>query len=52
MEKIKEYGDTDNNWYIFLTDKNEDEYISALAEFALSTEPTEIESREWERRSS
>ena len=45
VEKIKEYGDTDNNWYIFLTDKNEDEYISALAEFAASTEPTEIELR-------
>lgn len=45
VEKIKEYSEVDNNWYVFMTDQNEDEYIRALAEFAASTEPTEIELR-------
>lgn len=40
---IKEYQKVDNDWYFFLTDKTEDEYIEALAAFAEDSEPTEIE---------
>lgn len=40
---IKEYQATDNDWYIFLTDKTDGEYISALAKFAEDSEPSEAE---------
>lgn len=45
VKKIKEYSDTDNNWYMFMTDKDGDEYIKALATFSESTEPKEAELR-------
>ena len=40
---IKEYQKTDNDWYFFMTDKTDDEYVEALAAFAESSEPTEME---------
>lgn len=40
-EKIREYGSRDDSWYIFLTDRTEDEYIRKLSEFAAASEPTE-----------
>lgn len=40
---IKEYQAIDNDWYIFLTDKTDGEYISALAKFAEESEPSEAE---------
>ena len=36
-------NDTDNDWYYFMTDRDEDEYITALAKFAEASEPTEAE---------
>lgn len=43
VEAIGEYQKKDNDWYFFMTDKTEDEYIEALAAFAEGTEPTEME---------
>lgn len=40
---VKEYQSIDNDWYIFLTDKTDGEYISALAKFAEDSEPSEAE---------
>lgn len=40
---IKEYQETDNDWYLFLTDKSEDAYINALGKFAEDSEPSEAE---------
>lgn len=42
-EKIRDYGNRDNSWYIFLTDRTEDGYIQKLSEFAKGSEPTEAE---------
>jgi len=35
--------DEDNDWYYFLTDRDEPEYVKALAKFAEASEPTEAE---------
>lgn len=35
--------DVDNDWYYLLTDRDEDEYVQALAKFAETSEPTEAE---------
>lgn len=40
---IKEYQETDNDWYMFLTDQTDDEYILALGKFAEDSEPSEVE---------
>ena len=40
LEKLQE---TYNDWYIFLTDNDTDEYIQALAAWAEASEPTEAE---------
>lgn len=40
---IKEYQEKDNDWYMFLTDQTEDEYIVALGKFAEDSEPSEAE---------
>lgn len=40
---IKTFQETDNDWYLFLTDKAEDDYIKALAKFAEDSEPSEAE---------
>lgn len=41
IEALTTYAAKDNNWYIFLTDKTEDEYILKLSEFAQQSEPGE-----------
>ncbi|MDE7331210.1 MAG: DUF3383 domain-containing protein [Lachnospiraceae bacterium] len=41
VKKLKEYAEKNNDWYIFLTDRTEDEYIMKLSEFAQSSEPAE-----------
>lgn len=44
VSKIKEFqADVDNDWYFFMTDRDEDEYVTALAKFAEASEPTEAE---------
>lgn len=44
IETIKQFqADEDNDWYYLLTDRNEDEYVTALAKFAEASEPTEAE---------
>lgn len=35
--------DEDNDWYFLMTDRDEDEYVLALAAFAAASEPTEAE---------
>lgn len=40
---IETLRDKDDDWYILLTDRTEDEYIKALAAWAERTEPTEAE---------
>ena len=35
--------DIDDDWYYFMTDRDEDDYITALAKFAEASEPTEAE---------
>lgn len=40
---IKAYQEIDNDWYIFLTDQTDDDYLDALGEFAEASEPTEGE---------
>lgn len=40
---IKEFQETDNDWYIFLTDQTDDEYLDALSAFAADSEPSEAE---------
>ncbi len=41
VQRLKEYAEKDNSWYIFLTDRAEKEYIVKLSEFAQNSEPTE-----------
>ena len=36
-------SEVDNDWYYLLTDKDEDEYVTALAKFAEASEPSEAE---------
>lgn len=43
ISAIEEYQKKDNDWYFFLTDKVDDEYIEALAAWAEKSEPTEAE---------
>ncbi|MEA4901855.1 DUF3383 family protein [Desulfitobacterium sp.] len=43
IDKIKTLQETDNDWYILLTDRDEDDIVTALAKFAEDSEPTEAE---------
>ena len=44
ISTIKQFqADVDNDWYYLLTDKDDDEYVMALAKFAEASEPTEAE---------
>ena len=43
IEAIKKFQDEDNDWYFFMTDRDEPEYVKALAKFAEASEPTEAE---------
>ena len=44
IEQIKKFqSEVDNDWYYLLTDKDEDEYVIALAKFAEASEPSEAE---------
>ena len=40
---IEELREKDDDWYILLTDKSDDEYVKALCEWAEATQPTEAE---------
>ncbi len=41
IQKFQE--DEDNDWYYLMTDRDEDEFVMALAKFAEASEPTEAE---------
>ena len=43
IQEIREFQETDNNWYLFLTDRTEEEYITALGQFARDSEPSAAE---------
>ena len=44
INAIKQFqSDVDNDWYYLLTDRDEDEYVIALAKFAEASEPSEAE---------
>ena len=44
IETIKEFQrDEDDDWYYFLTDRDEPEFVKALGKFAEASEPTEAE---------
>ena len=44
IETIKAFQrDEDNDWYYFMTDRDEPEFVKALAKFAEASEPTEAE---------
>lgn len=43
VEAIKEFQNTDNDWYFLLTDRDDEESVTALAKFAEASEPTEAE---------
>lgn len=44
IETIKKFQeDEDNDWYYLMTDRDEDDYVKALAKFAEASEPTEAE---------
>lgn len=44
IKAIEEFQrDEDNDWYFFMTDRDEPEYVKALAKFAEASEPTEAE---------
>ena len=44
VETIKQFqSDIDNDWYYLMTDKDDDDYVSALAKFAEASEPTGAE---------
>lgn len=40
---IEEFQKKNNDWYMFLTDRSDDESIKALAKFAKESEPTEAD---------
>jgi len=40
---IEALQEEDNDWYVYLTDRDGDEYVQALAQFAEKSEPTESE---------
>ncbi|OPZ65892.1 MAG: hypothetical protein BWY85_00251 [Firmicutes bacterium ADurb.Bin506] len=43
IEAIEALRETDDDWYILLTDQDGDDYVTALCAWAESTEPTEAE---------
>lgn len=43
IEAIRAFQNVDNDWYYFLTDRDEPEYVKALAKFAESSEPSEAD---------
>ena len=44
INTIKQFqSDEDNDWYYLLTDKDDDDYVVALAKFAEASEPSEAE---------
>ena len=43
ISNIKDFQQTDNDWYVFLTDQDDDEFVQALAQFAEDSEPNEAE---------
>lgn len=44
VNAIKKFQqDEDNDWYYLMTDKDDDDYVKALAKFAEASEPTEAE---------
>lgn len=43
IQSIETLRQTDDDWYILLTDQDGDEYVKALCAWAESTEPTEAE---------
>ena len=44
VASIKKFqSDEDNDWYFFMTDRDDDETVKALAKFAEASEPTEAE---------
>lgn len=44
INAIKKFqADKDDDWYFLLTDKDDDDYVMALAKFAEASEPTEAE---------
>lgn len=44
IQTIEQFrADVDNDWYLLLTDRDEDEFVMALAKFAEASEPTEAE---------
>ncbi len=44
IKSIKQFqSEVDNDWYYLMTDKDDDEYVKALAKFAEASEPTEAE---------
>lgn len=44
IETIKKFQtDVDNDWYYLMADKDDDEYVMALAKFAEASEPSEAE---------
>lgn len=44
IETIQQFQrDEDNDWYYFMTDRDEDDYVAALAKFAEASEPSEAE---------
>lgn len=44
VDAIKQFqSDEDDDWYYLMTDKDDEEYVKALAKYADATEPTEAE---------
>lgn len=43
VEKIIKYQDINNDWYLLMTDRADEEYIEALADFAEQSEPSGAE---------
>ena len=44
IETIEKFQtDVDNDWYYLMTDKDDDDYVKALAKFAEASEPSEAE---------
>ncbi len=43
LSKIETLQETNNDWYIFLTDHDEDDIVQTLAQFAEDSEPSEAE---------
>lgn len=44
IETIKQFqAEVDNDWYYFMTDKDDDDYVMACAKFAEASEPSEAE---------